>query len=162
MAAWKMPPKAKVYEALSAVADRRVTLTGPTTAQVVSSSRDKAYDVTWSADMRRITSNDNASYWQGYIGYPIIAVLLKTSTIPFSPYIAGLLAGIPWKQVNDQFMRDYNKAVNHVLDQIEAKGGNRSQIIKEVERIYQALVSLALERDQQRRPQPQGSSRKPR
>jgi len=162
MAAWKMPPKAKIYEALSAVADRRVTLTGATTAKVVSSSRDKTYDVTWSADMRRITSNDNASHWQGYIGYPIIAVLLKTGTIPFSPHIAGQLAGVPWKQVNEQFKRDYDQAVNHVLDQIEAKGGSRSEIIDEVERIYQALATLALERGQQRPPQPQSTIKKPR
>jgi len=160
MAAWKMPPKAKIYEALSAVADQRVTLTGPTSAQVVSSSRDKAYDVTWSEDMRHFASNDNASYWQGYIGYPIIAVLLQTNAIPYSAHIAGLLAGIPWKQLNDQFKRDYDKAVNHCLDQIEAKGGNRSQIIQEVERIYQALATLAFERDQQRHPRPQRTTKK--
>jgi len=162
MAAWKMPPKAKIFEALSAVADQRVTLTGPTSAQVVSSSRDKTYDVTWSADMRHITSNDNASSWQGYIGYPIIAVLLEKNTIPFSPHIAGQLAGIPWKLVNEQFKRDYDQAVNHVLDQIEAKGGNRTEIIQEVERIYQALVTLALERTQQRLPRPESTTKKPR
>ena len=162
MAAWKMPPKAKIYEALSAVADQRVTLTGATAAKVVSSARDKTYDVTWSADMRHITSNDNASHWQGYIGYPIIAVLLKMNVIPYSAHVAGLLAGIPWKQLNDRFKRDYDKAVNHVLDQVEAKGGSRPEIIQEVERIYQALVALALERGQQRPPRPQSTTKKSR
>lgn len=108
--------------------------------------------------MRHITSNDNASSRQGYIGYPIIAVLLQTNTMPYSIHVAKLLAGIPWKQLNDQFKRDYDKAVNHCLDQIEAKGGSRPEIIQEVERIYQALVSLELEHGQQ----PQGSSRKSR
>ena len=45
MSTWKMPPKAKVYEALSTVADQRVTIIGPSTAQVQSSSHDKTYDV---------------------------------------------------------------------------------------------------------------------
>ena len=47
MSTWKMPPKAKVYEALSTVADQRVTIIGPSTAQVQSSSHDKTYDVEW-------------------------------------------------------------------------------------------------------------------
>lgn len=130
-----MPPKAKIYEALSAVADQRVTITGLTTAQVQSSSHDKTYDVEWSDDISEITSNDNASYWQGYIGYPIIAVLLKIGKLSFNNHIAELLAGIPWKMVNNQFKRDYDKAINHVLDQIEKKVGNRTEIEQEVENI---------------------------
>ena len=156
MSTWKMPPRAKVYEALSTVADQRVTITGPTTAQVLSSSRDKTYDVVWSEDMREITSNDNASYWQGYIGYPIIAVLLKLGKLSFSTHIAELLAGVPWKVVNDQFKRDYDKAINHVLDQVEAKGGKRTEIRQEAERIYEQLGALGLQHAQQRRQPPKG------
>ena len=83
MTKWNMPPIAKVYEALSAVADGRVKLTGETTAEVLSSERDKTYTVKWSGGERSITSNDNATRWQGYIGYPIIAVLLETGRIPY-------------------------------------------------------------------------------
>ena len=43
--AWKMPPLAKVYEALTAVADGRVTLLDDTHARVQSSDRRKTYDV---------------------------------------------------------------------------------------------------------------------
>ena len=156
MSTWKMPPRAKVYEALSTVADQRVTIIGPTTAQVLSSSRDKTYDVAWSEDMREITSNDNASYWQGYIGYPIIAVLLKLGKLSFSTHIAELLAGVPWKVVNDQFKRDYDKAINHVLDQVDAKGGKRTEIRQEAERIYEQLGALGLQYAQQRRQPPKG------
>lgn len=156
MSTWKMPPRAKVYEALSTVADQRVTIIGPTTAQVLSSSRDKTYDVAWSENMREITSNDNASYWQGYIGYPIIAVLLKLGKLSFSTHIAELLAGVPWKVVNDQFKRDYDKAINHVLDQVEAKGGKRTEIRQEAERIYEQLGALGLQHAKQRRQPPKG------
>lgn len=155
MSVWKMPPKAKVYEALSAVADKRVSLTGRTTAQVQSSSRDKTYDVAWSEDLSAITSNDNASYWQGYTGYPIIAVLLQIGKISFNPRIAEMLADVPWKAINKQFKRDYDKAVSHVLDGIEAKGGSRTEIIQEIEKIYEQFGTLNLQRSQRRRRPPQ-------
>jgi hypothetical protein len=150
MSTWKMPPKAKIYEALSAVADQRVTITGLTSAQVQSSSRDKIYDVEWSDDISEITSNDNASHWQGYIGYPIIAVLLKIGKLSFNIHIVELLAGVLWKVINDQFKRDYDKAINHVLDHIEEKGGNRTEIAQEVEKIYEQLSTLGLQRAQLR------------
>jgi len=146
MAVWKMPPKAKVYEALSAVADGRVTLTGPLTAQVRSSSGHKTYDVKWSEDVHEITSNDNASYWQGYIGYPIIAVLMELGKLSFDPDVARKLSGVPWKEINNRFKRDYDKAVNHVLDQIEEEGGDRAEITGEVEKIYDQLGKLELQR----------------
>ena len=141
-----MPPKAKVYEALSAVADQRVAITGPLTAQVQSSTRDKTYDVKWSEDLHDITSNDNASYWQGYMGYPIIAVLMKLGKLSFNPDVARQLAGVPWKVINHKFKRDYEKAVSYVLDQVEEKGGNRTEITQEVEKIYDQLGQLGLQR----------------
>jgi hypothetical protein len=154
MPTWKMPPKAKIYEALSAVADQRVTITGVTAAKVQSSSRDKIYDVEWSDDISEIISNDNASHWQGYIGYPIIAVLLKIGKLSFNIHIAELLAGVSWKVVNDHFKRDYYKAIHHILDQIEEKGGNRAAIVQEVEKIYEQLDSLGLQRIKRRRRPP--------
>ena len=154
MSPWKMPPKAKVYEALSAVADKRVSITGDTTAQVQSSSRDKTYDVEWSEDISEITSNDNASYWQGYMGYPIIAVLLQIGKISFNPRIAKLLADVPWKSVNEQFKRNYDKAISHILEAIEARGGSRMEITQEVEKIYKQLGLLGLQRSQRRRRPP--------
>ncbi len=41
MAAWKLPPKAKIYEALTAVADKRVSVQDAASAEVVSSSGTK-------------------------------------------------------------------------------------------------------------------------
>ena len=98
MATWKAPPKAKIYEALSAVGDGRVEMVGERTAQVTSSARDTTYTVEWSEDGKGITSNDNASYWQGYPGYPILAVLMVRTDLNFSPRIASSLSGVAWKQ----------------------------------------------------------------
>ena len=47
MALWKNPPKAKVYEALSAVADGRVIMDDGDRAAVLSSNREKSYRVEW-------------------------------------------------------------------------------------------------------------------
>ena len=61
MTTWKVPPRAKIFEALSAVADGRVRLVGEREAEVVSSERSKTYVVEWSEDHREFSSNDNAS-----------------------------------------------------------------------------------------------------
>jgi hypothetical protein len=152
MTQWKMPPVAKVYEALSALADGRVQITAPGRAEVVSSAGDKTYTVTWSEDGRRIGSDDNASVWQGYTGYPIIAVLLATGRIPHNPAVAGLLAGVPWHDLNERFKRDYDAAVESVLQGIEDRGGDRAAIVRQVEAIYRQLEGLGLERGPRRPP----------
>lgn len=141
-----MPPKIKIYEALSAVADGRVTLTGPTSAVVRSSSGEKLYHVAWSADLRCITSDDPASRWQGYLGYPIIAVLLQLGKLPYDQEKAKLLAGIPWRAINTRFKRNYEQALDYVLEQIEGRGGRTAELVAEVERIYASLEQLGLER----------------
>jgi hypothetical protein len=135
MTKWEMPPLAKVYEALSAVADGRVKILDETSAAVLSSERDKTYTVKWSADGRAVAANDNATRWQGYIGYPIIAVLLATGRIAFGHASSEELAGVPW-----------HAAVEQVLSQVSERGGNADEIREDVRRIYAALVDLGLER----------------
>jgi hypothetical protein len=151
MTKWAMPPLAKVYEALSAVADGRVRILSETSAEVLSSERDKTYSVKWSADWRSVTSNDNATRWQGYIGYPIIAVLLETGRIPLERAAADALAGVPWHALNQQFKRDYDAAVEHVLNGVRERGGDDGAIRREVSRIYAALAGLQLERPEPKR-----------
>ncbi len=144
MDSWKLPPKAKIYEALSAVADNRVKITSETSAVVTSSSLDKNYTVTWSEDLTHITSNDNASHWQGYVGYPIVAVLLVKGKMKFDRKIAGHLAGIAWKKVNKQFKNDYDKAIEAVLVSLGKKGIDTRTIREEVDRIMRQLERLPL------------------
>ena len=54
---WKLPPTAKVYEALSAVAEGRVHITGAGRAEVESSGREQTYSVEWSDDLRTVSAN---------------------------------------------------------------------------------------------------------
>jgi hypothetical protein len=146
MIAWKLPPKAKIYEALSAVGDARVRMKDDGTAEVSSSDGSKTYLVEWSLDVRTIRSNDNASYWQGYTGYPIIAVLMVLGKIAFNKKVAEFLASIPWKRINKQFRNDYDKAVQAVLDKLEAEHGCGSMIADEVDKIMDQLRTLKLEK----------------
>ena len=149
---WKAPPRAKVYEALSALGDDRITMKSDTTAEVTSSSGDKKYHVEWSSDRTAIASNDNASYYQGYMGYPILAVLLKLGVLSYDSAVAGMLSGIPWKRLNTKHKRNYDKAVEEALTPLE----HRELIEKDVTAIYDQVIALRLERGPTRWPPPSG------
>jgi len=156
MAAWKSPPKAKVYEALSAVTDGRVTLVGAETAEVVSSDGAKTYHVEWSPDLTGITSNDNASYWQGYMGYPIIAVLMVLGKLEYKTDVAELLAAVTWRQLNRKFRNDYARAIDSVLEALVSKGVSRQIVVDEVDRIMAQVECLELEKLPRRKRPPKG------
>ena len=96
-----MPPKMKIVEALGCVADNRIKIED-NTAVVKSSLGNREYVVKWDGN-KKIVSNDNASKWQHYTGYPIIAFLMKKGVLPYSAKIGEALKGIPWKQINDKF-----------------------------------------------------------
>ena len=79
----KLPPIEKVYEAWSAVADGRVALhPDERRAAIASSNGAKTYTVAWNENGSTYSSNDNATYWQGYAGYPVIAVLMLQGRLP--------------------------------------------------------------------------------
>ena len=42
-----------------------------------------------------ITANDNASYWQGYLGYPAVAVLLAIGALHADQAIVDLSPACP-------------------------------------------------------------------
>ncbi len=143
---WKLPPKAKVYEAFSALADGRVHRAGPGRAEVVSSGGDRTYTVTWSEDSRAVASDDNASRWQGYLGYPILAVLLELGELPFDRAVVAPLAGVPWHELNRRFKRDYDAAVEHVLAQLGEHGVDRAPIVAAADAVMARLAQLSLRR----------------
>jgi len=121
---WPSPPIAKVYEAISAIADGRVKLTEANEAQVRSSDGTKSYTVRWNESCKVFSSSDNASRFGHYIGYPIIAVLVEIGKLTLDRSLAHYLAGVPWKQLNDRFKRNYERAVGHVLSGVEHAGAD--------------------------------------
>ena len=140
MTAWRLPPRSKVYEALTALADGRVKVVGPGLATVTSSAGDKTYTVEWTDDGATITSSDNASYWQGYAGYPILAVLMTLGTLRVDERVAEQLAGIDWHDLNRRFRRDYDAAVAYALSQVKDCGGEVQDIERQVDDVMQRLA----------------------
>ncbi len=148
---WNMPPVIKIYEAMGAVGDNRISIKQQVlsikdkkqihdlrfkiqesdenkmhmsdciTAFVDSSSHDKKYVVMWDPGNKAIMANDNGSYWQGYVGYPAIALLIKIGVIKVDDKYCQALAGIKWKQINAKYRNDYEKTLLEVKEEVEEK-----------------------------------------
>ncbi|MDF7665197.1 hypothetical protein [Bifidobacterium sp. ESL0745] len=136
----KPTPIAKIYEALSAVADGRVQLCGPESKAIVTSSAHmKRYTVMISDGL--YSSNDNATYWQHYAGYPIIAVLVEQGRVSLPPNSQPLLEhfkNINWKRLNTDNKNHYDQAVSQFL----STTGHADEIEKLVQNIYEQANSL--------------------
>lgn len=137
----KLPPIEKIHEAYSAIADGRVILKD-TEAEVSSSDLAKKYLVTWKGEV--YTSNDNASYWQGYLGYPILAVLMLQGKLSLDREIAGYFKGINWKKLNTEYKNQFSEAVKQILTGFEADGLDCERIQAEINKVYQEITRLEI------------------
>ncbi len=149
---WKMPPVIKLYEALGAVGDSRCELAGPSVAFVRSSCGDKTYRVETDDGGRELSSSDNASYWQGYLGYPAIAVLFQRGVLKLDPQAAAALAGIPWHNLNQRFKNDYAKTLAEVERRLAASGQDSSRVRAAAHATIEALRELKPYRGRRLRP----------
>lgn len=140
---WKLPPIEKIPEAYGAIADGRVAMKD-SSADVVSSDGTKNYRVRWNGDL--YSSDDNASKWQGYTGYPIVAVLLLQGRLPLNQDVMTLFKGIPWKELNKKHKNKYAEALAEVLEDIRANGGDPDRVRREMQTVYSALEALKLPR----------------
>jgi len=154
---WKMPPLVKVYEALGALADRRVERADDGSWRVASSMGDKRYTVEVGADGREIAANDNASYWQGYLGYPAVAVLLARGLRACEPSALEALKGIPWKEINRRNRNDWERTVADVERIASERGNDATALRRTTESILDAIRVLAPYRGRRLRPPSSGS-----
>ncbi len=158
---WKMPPIAKVYEAIGALGDGRVTIKDSTHASVRSSDDSKLYEVEISDDGREVSSNDSASYWQGYLGYPAIAVMLARGLYSPRADVVKALSGVPWKELNMRFRNNYDRTIAEVLQQAEQNGYDVAAILQEAEAVLDALRAASpLRGARRRRPPPRAPKRR--
>ena len=135
----KMPPIEKIHEAYGAIADHRVTLRD-NEADVASSDLTKTYLVTWKDKV--YTSNDNASYWQGYAGYPIIAVLMLQGKLSLNREVAERFKGIDWKKRNTEHKNNYAQVVKEIMDELKASGVDTEEIDREIRKVYREIEGL--------------------
>jgi hypothetical protein len=149
---WKLPPLIKVYEALGAIGDGRVRIVDERRATVTSSDGSKIYEVETSADGREIASNDNASYWQGYVGYPAIAVLIARGLYRPPANVTDALAGVPWKELNRKYKNDWAKTIAEVEKELEQAGHDPDAARSEAEAVMSFLRTLRPVRGKRSRP----------
>lgn len=135
----KMPPIEKVFEAWTAIADGRIELHDDY-ADVASSDGSKGYTVRF--DGNRFSSDDNATYWRGYAGYPVLAVLMLQGRLPFAKDEAELWKGVNWKEVNTRHRNKYAAAVEEVARE---RGINLEKAYEDASQVMEALKSLPLE-----------------
>ena len=150
----KLPPIQKIHEAYSAIADNRIVM-GEHSAKVASSDYKKVYKVTWDGNL--YTSNDNGSYWQGYAGYPMIAVLMLQEKLPLNRNVADNFKGINWTELNAKHKADYEKAVGEVIDGLQEKGADTGEINVEINNVYEKIKSLNIETKRSSTPPPKSS-----
>lgn len=137
----KLPPIEKIHEAYSAVADGRITLRD-TEADVLSSDYAKKYIVKWEGET--YSSNDNASYWKGYLGYPIIAVLMLQGKLSLDREIARNFSGINWKKLNTEHKNKFSEAVKQIMDGFKMSGVDCGRIDDEINKVYKEMEQLTI------------------
>lgn len=137
-----MPPIAKIYEAFSVLSDNRIKVE-ENRAIITSSNQKKEYTVTWNET--EISSNDNATFWQNYPGYPILAVWLKTNKISYQQEVIKYFKKINWHENNKKNKRNYKKGINDVLNQLAEQNVDTETIEQEVDRIYKEIENLNYE-----------------
>lgn len=136
----KLPPVEKIYEAYSAIADGRIALF-ENQGEVLSSNHAKTYIVTW--DENTYTSSDNGTYWHGYAGYPIIAVLMLQGRIPYNSDTIEYFKEINWTEINAKHKSDYAKAAEAILSE-RVPVAELSVILHEAKAIYEAFKNLEI------------------
>ncbi len=139
----RLPPRIKVFEALGAIADDRVKILDEKRAKVVSSTGEREYDVCVNLEERKAFSTDNGTRFRGYVGYPIIAVLMLKGVLPFDKELAEALKGIPWKHLNEKYKK-YAKVMELIFKELEEKGIPRERAEKFIDEVMKKLEELRL------------------
>lgn len=132
-----MIKKEKIPEALTAIIDDRIKIYD-TYAIVKSSDLSKEYLVKWNDNT--YYSNDNATYWQGYMGYPVIGVILTKNIIDYNKDILKYFKDINWNKLNKETKRDYQKSFEIVISDLD--DDTKTIINKEIDNIYDKLNKL--------------------
>jgi len=136
----KLPPIEKIPEAYTAIEDNRITLKKDE-AIVKSSNREKEYLIKWKENT--YYSNDSATYWQNYPGYPVIAVLMLQNKLSLNKNISQYFKNIDWNKLNKQTKRNYKKSVEIILQPLIKE--EKEKIYNEFNKIFEEIKNLNIE-----------------
>ncbi|WP_229657652.1 hypothetical protein [Thermocladium modestius] len=139
----RSPPKIKVLEALGAIVDGRIKQVGEGDYVVVSSDGYRKYSVHVDLERGIADSTDNGTTYKGYMGYPIISVLMLKGVLPYNSKIANALKGIKWKELNDKYKR-YEIVMEIVKNAARRGGVEPYEVDAYVEDIMKRLEGIRL------------------
>lgn len=135
----KLPPIEKIYEAYSALADNRINVER-NMAYVDSSDGTKRYKAEWVEDM--YSSTDNATYWQGYTGYPVIGILILQKKLKLDESIIPYFSGVNWNELNQKHKRDYRAVLLEVFEQKKLSKGEMEKIENMTQQVFEQLQDI--------------------
>ena len=138
----KMPPKEKIHEAISALADGRIEING-TCAYITSSDYSKKYTAVWNPDKTSFTSNDSATYWQGYPGYPVLAALMQMEVLLVPKDLIAHFKNINWNELNAKHKRNYAAAANEALSALTA--ADKQMVDAAIDELYGRISNMDFE-----------------
>lgn len=136
----KMPPIEKIPEAYTAIEDNRVTIY-ENYATVNSSDNQKKYLIKWKDNL--YFSDDNSTYWQGYLGYPVLAVLMLQGKLSLNKEISKYFKNINWNKLNKENKRDYKKSVAAILENVSEE--EKKLIYLEMDKVFAEIKELNIE-----------------
>lgn len=144
------PPRIKILEASGALGDGRISVLSNTMAFVRSSLGDKEYKVvvvSESNNVYRVYSNDNGTVYRGYVGYPILAFMMKKGILPIDNEVIRAMTNVPWKELNERYQK-YSIVENIVLTRAEKLGVPRSTVDDYVNIVFKKLNLMKIYYDE--------------
>ena len=135
------PPRIKVLEAAGAIGDNRVLVLSSSRAIVKSSMGDREYRVALVGGLGRVYraySDDNGTIHKSYIGYPILAFMMKINVLPIDNDVVRAMTNIPWKELNERYKK-YSIVENIVLSRAEKLGVSRGVVDDYVNIVFKKL-----------------------
>lgn len=130
------PPAIKVLEASGAIGGGRVRVLGEVggalLAVVRSSGRRLEYRVAvkLSTDGRvvRAYSTDNGTLYRGYVGYPIVSLMMLGGALPRDSEVERALASVNWYELNRK-TRSYARAMQGILSGLDPTVRRRAEVL---------------------------------
>lgn len=143
----RLPPKVKIIEALSAVADERIIVDDLLTSEgkcFSASNQWKIYEIHYNDEENTISSNDNWSIEQQFLWYPSIAFILKIWKIKYDESILEIMENIDWLKMKEQVNKDHESLYRLVLWNFHMAWYNVDYFVSQVEYIYDQISELHL------------------
>lgn len=110
-------------------------------AIVKSSTLEKEYLIKWNDNL--YYSNDNSTYWQNYLGYPVISVLMLQGKLSLNKDILKYFKGINWNNLNKINKNDYHASLESAL--VDISLDKRKEIDDEINKVYEEIKSMQIE-----------------